>query len=491
MALGTQNRVEILLTAKDEASKRMEAVAKSVQDMASKIRNLAREMTMAGAAIVGAIAGTAYKLGALAGELQKMAAQTGTTTEQFQRLKYAVEQNDGSAENLVMAMTILRRQSVEASRGGQQAQEMFTRMGVSFKNTDGTVRNTIDILKDLADVVKSGAEDPEVLADSLESIGLRGGRNLIPFLQQGKKGIEDFMKATPYIISDESLDKLDRFEDRVNAIKTQIIGTISEALVPLLPHLTKFVDFIGRMADKFDALSPKTKEMAGKLLLFSGVVLLLTGGPLLMLSGLLSTVANVLNMMIGLKMVSLVTGISGLGGAFGVMAKGILGAVAPLITALVLLESAFRIGGLIANQVGHLLEGIGGLLNKKELVDFGTRLAAEGLKEVKEGVIIPMIKEALGIIPGVLEAALKIPEIKIPELPGAKTPALPEVTGAGAGAGIGKGQFGIEQFIPAMMGVQGAFAGTFRPNMNVIHLTIYAEDRKVGDLIQREIDKRL
>lgn len=562
MALGTQNRVEILISARDEASKRMESVAKSVQDMGNKVRGLALQMTAMGTAIVGAIAGAAYKLGDMSGELQKMAKQTGTTTETFQRLKFAIEQNEGSTQNLVMGMTILRKSSVDAARGGEEAQAMFTRLGVSFKNTDGSVRNTKDILLDLADVMAAHKNDPEGMADALEALGMRGGKELVPLLQLGKQGILDYMASAKGIISEDTLNKLDNFQDKINAVKTQLIGALAEGIKPLVPYLTRMADFIANLAAKFDALNPKTKEWIGKIALLTGAVLLLTGGPLLMLAQLLSLVSTTILAMTVLKIPALAASLGpvGLAGSFRTLGTSILATIRPLVIAVGLLEGAFRIGGLIANQAGKVIQGIGGILGKKGVADFGGRMAAEGMKETKEGIIIPMIKDLGNLLTTTLEGAVKIPKIDLPELAGGKTPAPPGVQEAidrispeeylseknkiyletirltkgetfyeleklrierdafrahwaekkdlikdyeayylaavanvtkPADIGLGKGSFGLESYIPAMMGVQGAFTGSFQRGPNVMHFTIYANDDKVGDAVQRELNKRI
>ncbi len=407
MAIGGDRRVEVLISARDEASAKMRSVAKSAEAMAADIGKVGRQMTLMGAAMLGAIGGTAMKMGEFASDITKMAKQTGTSTEDFQRLKFAVEQNEGSVENLVMGMTKLRKIMVDASQGSKAAQDTFARLGIAYRNSDGSIRSVNSVLLDLADVIAKSPDDIETMSEALEALGLRGGRELVPLLRQGRAEIEKTMAATPKIVSDEALNKLKDFNDRIDAVKTQLMATLAEGIQPLLPYLDRFIKFITDLISRFDAINPRVKETVARLGLFTGAVMLLIGGPLVVLSGALSMVGGALKVLAMLPIGRLVAllGSGGLATAFRTLSTGALAAAKPLLLAVGMLEAGVRLAGSISVLAGKTIQGIGGALGKGDWQKFGAELEKVGKSQLVEGAVIPALREIGKVLNGALAQA--------------------------------------------------------------------------------------
>lgn len=313
------------------AIKAMGLVERRGAEMVNRLKSQGKALIGVGAGALGGFAFTSIKMGEQAGELVKQSQQAGMAAENWQRLKYAVEQNEGSAEALVNSMIKLRRTTAEANQGGAAAQAIFDRLGISFRNNDGAIRSTNELLFDLSDAWVSCNGQGEKAADIQKLLG-KVSKDLIPFLALGRQGILDYMSAARGVISDDTLKKMKDWADRWKEVKLQLTEFAMEAIKPLLPYLNKAADFIDRMCERFKALSPETKKSMGLLFLF-GSMALVAGGAIIYLAGVVKGL-TILMSPLGVKILGVVVG----------------------------LDLAYRVGGAAAALIGLLIAQIGKLL---------------------------------------------------------------------------------------------------------------------------------
>lgn len=291
MAIKNLEGIRVLILGDASGAVRaMMDVDKRAGSLVTNLQRTGKMMMGLGAGVLTTIGAGTLAMGRNAEGIIKQAKEVGMAADDFQRYSYSVQMAGASADDFTRNMTILRWASVAAVDGNKTAIALFDRLGVSFKNADGSARNTKDIILDMSDALAKGKIGPEQMAAAVQLLG-RGGKELIQWMMQGKQAIMAMAAATPNVISNEDLKKLKDFNELVLGLKIKLIGVTSEGLVKITPYLEKFIGFISKLADKFEALSPETKAGIGQFVML-GSVALIAGGGLFFLLGKITAVVD-------------------------------------------------------------------------------------------------------------------------------------------------------------------------------------------------------
>lgn len=183
-------KAEVILSATDKTKAAFASVSRSLDGMKTGVASL-----KGGLAGIGAAIGTAFAAGQLRGaidlldKLDDLSEKTGITVEKLSELRFAGEAVGTPLEALTSGVQRLSKQMSEAAGGNKEAIETFKTLGVEVKNADGSLRNSEDVLGDLADRFAS-YEDGAGKAALAQKIFGKSGADMIPLLNQGRKGIE-------------------------------------------------------------------------------------------------------------------------------------------------------------------------------------------------------------------------------------------------------------------------------------------------------------
>lgn len=231
---------------------RFESDLGKAQQLADRrARDLQRTFTNAGRAIGGALAAVGVGLSAqavaswvgnaikAADAANDLATRIGVSAESISRLSVAAKLSDTNLGALQNAFAKLAKTQLEAAAGGQEQLALFRAMGVEFKNVDGTLRNSEDVLRDVADVFKNLGEGPERTALALKVFG-RAGAELIPFLSGGSAELDRFAKLSDSLgitISTKTAKAAAEFSDRMDLLQLAVQGLGAQVSEKLLGHL--------------------------------------------------------------------------------------------------------------------------------------------------------------------------------------------------------------------------------------------------------------
>lgn len=197
---------------------------------------LAAGITTVGAAVVSAINHM--------DDLSKAAQRANMPTEQFSALAHAADLADVSMQDLQSAMGKLAKAQGEALSSTSAQAKMFDALGISAKNTDGSLRNTTDVFLDFADKFKKFKGSPEIMAAGMQLFG-RSFQNLIPLLKDGSAGLRDAMeeaKALGLVLSTEAGANAEQFNGNLSKLKTLASGLGMSLASELLPRMVAFTD---------------------------------------------------------------------------------------------------------------------------------------------------------------------------------------------------------------------------------------------------------
>ena len=192
--------------------------------------------------------------------LNEMSERTGISVENLGRLQYAAKLSGVESEQLGKAMQSLSGEIVAAAGGSESAIAKFKRLGVSvLDTTTKQIRPANAVLLDLADAFALLPEGTERSARAAELFGAKLGGVMVPFLAQGRAGIEalgDEIERLGGLMSAETAKAAAEFNDNLDRLKTTASAagiSIANALLPTLNKLTN--EFVTARGAGFGFLS--------------------------------------------------------------------------------------------------------------------------------------------------------------------------------------------------------------------------------------------
>jgi actin-related protein len=214
---------------------------------------------------------------------------------------------------------------------GKGASEAFRELQVSITNSDGTLRNSGDVMLDIANKFKAMEDGPKKAALAMKLMG-RGGAELIPMLNMGGTAIEKMsVKMTAAFAED-----MNKYADQLTTLGGKVGGLGADIAIKLLPYLQALTDSLIKGFDAFRSLDSNVQ----------GLIITVGGLAIAFL-----VLAPAINAVIGIFAV-LGPAIAGL--KIGATIAGWAALAGPAITAI---SAAFS--GLLAFLTGTLLPGLG------------------------------------------------------------------------------------------------------------------------------------
>lgn len=234
----------------DAAETAGEVAEAALSAVATAVAAVGTAAVAAGAAIGSAFVGIGSKLtdatvgtSQLADNLVTLSKTSGLATDTLQELNYAAELLDVSSDTVTGSMQKLFRTMDSAAEGSKSATEAFTKLGVSFKNSDGTLRSTEEVFWDAIDAL--GKIDSETQRDAMAmDLFGKSARELNPLIEAGSQGFQDLAKEAHdvgYVMSGETLEAFGKFDDNMQRLSNgaqAVKQSFGQVLLPLLTDLS-------------------------------------------------------------------------------------------------------------------------------------------------------------------------------------------------------------------------------------------------------------
>jgi hypothetical protein len=253
-------RVSVRLSLEDAASvksglrevgetgqREMQRIARSA-DLASRALSLLGPV-LAGLSI-GGIAAMVRGAVDAAGGLGELADAAGVSTDALQAFGYAATQVGLSNEELQRGLQALTRRISDAAIGEEAAQRAFDRLGIAFRDASGNARATEAVLTELAERISSISDPAERAAVATAVFGDRLGQRMIPFLLQGREGLERLTaEALRFgaIADADLIAKADAASDKIAALERAFSSLARNLMAQVAPALTYVADRINRI----------------------------------------------------------------------------------------------------------------------------------------------------------------------------------------------------------------------------------------------------
>jgi hypothetical protein len=185
----------------------------------------------------------------------EMSQKIGISVETLTGLESGLKQSGSSLKQFETGMRGLARAQVAAIQGGEKQAKAFAAVGVG-----------IDQLKtaDLEQLLRAIADEFSRTADGASKAALaqqfftKSGMNLIPFLNEGSKGIDEYIRKTKELGGAWTTDgarAADRFNDSLTVLGQVAKGYGIAIAQSVLPYLNRFVVFLIDSKEKLESFS--------------------------------------------------------------------------------------------------------------------------------------------------------------------------------------------------------------------------------------------
>ena len=174
----------------------------------------------------------------------------------------------------------------------KEGAEMMDKLGISVTNSDGTMKDSITIQKELHDAFGKLSESEQIAAAS----AIFGKNQMAPWLAlintapEDVQELDDSLSNCAGTTEEMAEAMMSGFGGSLEKLKSSIDVLVTSIGEALAPTIQKVADFIQNLVDKFNNLTPAQQELIVKIGLIVAAV-----GPLLIIIGkVISSVGTIL-----------------------------------------------------------------------------------------------------------------------------------------------------------------------------------------------------
>ena len=293
-------------------------MAKATDDLANKTAAL----SAASAAGLAALAGSAVQAGKTADDLNTLSKQTGFTTAELQKMKYASDLIDVSMEDMTGSIQKLVKQMASGS-------DAFTTLGVSVTDETGQLRNATDVWYETLEALSQVENETQRDALAMEIFG-KSAASLAGIVDDGGEALKNYGKDAEdlgLIMSQDTLDAANKLNDAIDLTKARLEATFLETgakvAETVLPIVEEMAEEIAGLFEWISTLDEGTIKLIGSFLIFGTVlspILKIVSGGISLFNG----VTTALGTLSG-------TAIPGVAAAAGTASGGIIASLAAIL----------------------------------------------------------------------------------------------------------------------------------------------------------------
>jgi hypothetical protein len=234
------NRAQILISAVDQTKTAFDSIKRGLSGLTDTAKRVNGVLATLGVGVSVAGLTAMVKSAIDTGDaLNKLSQRVGITVESLSTLMPTAELSGLSVQTFETGLKKLATAMFEAATGSAEAAQRFAALGVAFKNQDGTLRATDQVLLDLADRFKAMPDGAEKSALAVQIFG-KSGAELIPFLNQGRDGVEALageMASLGVQMGADTAAQAEAFNDALSKIKLATTSIGNQIIASLLPAL--------------------------------------------------------------------------------------------------------------------------------------------------------------------------------------------------------------------------------------------------------------
>lgn len=222
-----------------------EAARKSSGDITGAFEKIQGALGALGVGLSAAALGAVVKQTTdLGDELFKMSQRVGVSVENLSTLRYSFDLAGISMEDMDGLLVKLNKKLGEAGSGSAEAGQYLKQFGINVADIKNGTLGTDEALKRIADRFATTPEGINKTTQAVELFG-KSGAKLIPFLNQGREGIEAMQTEAEKLglkLSTETAQRMEAFNDQLRTLEFASEGAkaaIVGSMLPALEAITK------------------------------------------------------------------------------------------------------------------------------------------------------------------------------------------------------------------------------------------------------------
>jgi len=205
--------------------------------------------------------------------------QTGMTLEDASAWMGIARMWGVSSQSMTMGIRSLSRQLEQAKKSVNDTNSVFTRYHITIKDaTTGALLPMNEILGNVAEKVKQLGYGQAATAVATTAFG-RAGMQLLPFLHEGKEGIEKVtvaMQKYGILMHDDSA--FEAYKQATRDFNLASLGMEVQLSSVLMPVLVQLAGLVTKVTQAYNDLSQPVKDGLTTFITFGSMVAILAGG---------------------------------------------------------------------------------------------------------------------------------------------------------------------------------------------------------------------
>jgi hypothetical protein len=182
-----------------------------------------------------------------------LAESVGGTAESIVGLRYAADMAGVGAKAMDANLVKLSKSIGDANSGGKQAAGAFAKMGIEVKKSDGTLKNSQEVMLEMADAFKNLPAGTERATLAMDVFG-KSGANMVNVLKDGSASLKQMMDDGSASVGNiENISKgMEKLSQAGTQTKTALMGVMAELANSEL--FEKSIDYVKTLAGQFASL---------------------------------------------------------------------------------------------------------------------------------------------------------------------------------------------------------------------------------------------
>lgn len=262
--------VELLIQAKDEASKVLKDVESKSGGLGDKLKALAPALAGVAAGFVSfkAAESAIDDTQALGMAVEKLRRETGLTAEDSSRLLFAFKHVGLDSDDASKSLGILDKklkgiqdEETGVAKGGKSAAEILASIGIKAVDASGHIEPLNKLIPQIADKFKAMPDGIEKTGLAMQLFG-RSGKDMIPLLNLGSAGMSELGAEADKLgvtLSSKNVDQIKQYTLAHRDMEEALSGIKLQIGLYLMPKLTEFAQW-------FTAHQPQIREFVSEAL---------------------------------------------------------------------------------------------------------------------------------------------------------------------------------------------------------------------------------
>lgn len=264
-----QGKINATNAAIEQQNKAFDEMKSSLEGAKSAAGDYVKTLAGVTAAATAAVSGLfAFTKGAAqwADDVNTLSKTTGISTNELQKFMYATDLIDVSVETLSGALTKLTRNMAEPSKA---ASEAFDTLKVSTTDATSALRDRQEVFYEVIEALGRVGNETERDALAMDIFG-RSAQELNPLIKGGAqvlKELGDEAERAGLILSQETLDGLNDFNDKLDLLKSKGTAIKNLAAAEMTPAFDGLLEVADELLDDINemAQSGELKKLAKEL----------------------------------------------------------------------------------------------------------------------------------------------------------------------------------------------------------------------------------